>query len=620
MPASQPAAMLLPPPSFGWAAASRRPAEALLGGDWAGERRDEHGRVRADRWHWTGRHPDGGGHRLGEDRPGVGAKRLDGGDALRSGRALAASRKLPVYALSGVFRVAEPRTGSDPADPGGDGIEFFQSTHNAELTFQGRNVGEGDGTATAIEVTATGTIGSGGATFDFELPTILQSLDATPGPACTGGTDYTSTLRVTLPAGTNPTASLLVTVCDDSTDEPTETIRLAVDTDTLPAGVTLASGESGSKTARIRDDDPTVVTLGSLSGRVFEDDTDDPEEFTVTLGRALAPGETAKVRLAFTWEINDAKTPAVNTFVPSASGVGVTWDNGHTVTFTRPSGGDTDGDGTVDSDDTVQTATVTVTPDAGEDGNTRDDSITYEVNSLFTSTAAAGIAGGIAGSGPQTFAIIDAGEVLVWTEAVPLTKQPDGWPALDIAAHPLVDDTSGKHNYWLGRDLWIEPGASPHVYYLWLTKPAHEDVLLYLSSPNSDNLISLSETGNKTQSHTVTISAGDGPCTGSGSTRVFYGGPNGCAIGVYVHRSIAAHQSGCRHTRGSADNSVFGDGVDTKGLGSVRVALPQTHANAGDTERDWTTTRNSRANAYKTGGVCHAAGGRITPDKPRYPS
>ena len=179
--------------------------------------------------------------------------------------------------------------------------------------------------------------------------------------------------------------------------------------------------------------------------------------------------------------------------------------------------------------------------------------------------------------------------------------------------------TTGEHNYWLGRDLWIEPNASPHVYYIWLTKPAHENVSLYLSSPNSDNLISLSETGSKTQSKTVTISRGDGPCTGVGGSRVYYGGPFGCAVAVYVHRSIAAHQSGCRHVRGSADDSVFGDGIAVTELGSVRIALPKTHANSGDTSRDWTTTKNSRANAYNTGGVCHTAGGRITPNKPRYP-
>jgi len=579
-------------------------AEALLGGDWAGERRDENGRLRADRWHWTGRHP-GGGHRLGEDRPGAGAKRLDSGGALDAGRTFRAARKLPVYAISGVFEVAEPRR---TADPGGDGIEFFQNNVQVVLAVDNTNVNEGDN----ITISATvvmGTVPSGGGRIGF-------SVSYEKGASAADITLPSST-QINLPAGTTESGVVTVSIptVDDDIDEPSERIRF--EASSSPAWMTLVGGEFSTATATIRDNDPTPVAFNADDRPLYEDDTDGPRGFSITLARSLAAAETAVVTLAITGTNGaDNVTVALDA---GSSDPGVTYNPAtRKVSFARPSGGDTDGDGTVDSDDEVSHAELTVTPTGGEDGDTADGVLTITRD---TSESAV-IAGGISlspGEENAVLRVIDAGEVLAWTDLVPLTAQPAGWPAIGIDGLPLVDDTTGEHNYWLGRDMWIEPGTSPHAFYIWLTKPAHEDVLLYLSSPVSDTLISLSETGSTAQSKTVTISAGDGPCTGTGSTRVFYGGPYGCAIPVYVHRSVAAHQSGCRSIIGSADNSVFGDGVITTALGTVRVAMPQTHLNAGDTSRDWTTTKNSRANAYKTGGVCHAAGGRITPNRPPYP-
>jgi len=447
----------------------------------------------------------------------------------------------------------------------------------------------------------------------FSIPVEVDSNNTTASAS-----DYSAVPASITISGTATTGTFTLTATDDSTDEPTEKVRVRLGS-ALPSGAT--AGSPSFVDVSITDGDATAVTLGSVSGRLFEDDTDDSQQFTVTLGRELAPGETAKVRLQFTYQIDDSKTPAGSTFTPSASGVGVTWDNGHTVTFTRPSGGDTDGDGTVDSDDTVRTATVTVTPAEGEDGNTRDDSITYQLDSSYTNTAHSGIDGGITGSGIQTFTIVDAGEIWVFTESIPLTAQAEGWPQLHIPAHPGVHPTTGARNYWLGRDMWMEPGTNGgHWYYIWLTKPAHETITVQVHTITaSDGQLSVGENGTKTTTspETFTITAGEGRCDAANG--VYYGGPFGCNIRVYVWRDLPAHQTSCANLESAhAYGSVFGaDSSDHTDLNPVRVAMPKTHLNAGDTTRDWTTTKNSRTNAYKNGGVCPT--GRITPNKPKHP-
>ena len=74
----------------------------------------------------------------------------------------------------------------------------------------------------------------------------------------------------------------------------------------------------------------------------------------------------------------------------------------------------------------------------------------------------------------------------MWTEAVPLTKQPAGWPQIGVHAHPYVDPTTGVHNYWLGRDMWIEPGTNGAHWYIRLVDQTLHEVDEYLAGGSSN--------------------------------------------------------------------------------------------------------------------------------------
>jgi len=592
-------------------------AESLLGGAWTGDRTDQHGRARADRWHWTGRHAKSG-HRLGAERPGIGAKTLNG-NALAAQRTLAAERKLPVYALSAVFEVAAPRqTNLNNND---DGIQFFQTPEVTVSFSVTSNVTEGD-PATLTASIQTGTVASTALTIPF---TIIN------GPGVAAGTDYTapSTSSVTFPVGATTSGAdsaktAAVITINDNIDQPNGRYFTFVP-DLSSNRIQRATGDSASLRVNVRDNDRTVVSISGLSTRIYEDDDDGSATFTVTLGRELEPGETANVKLALTHAINDSQTPTSNIFTLSAGGTGITYNNVTlVVTFTRPSNGDTDGDGNVDGDDTVQVATISMTPAAGEDGNKRDDTVNAGLaGGEFLSPTNSGLEGGITGTGVhsrphQPMTVVDAGELLVWTDWVPLTPQPAGFPAIGIPGHPPVNYASGEKNYWFGRDLWIEPIGSKHQIYIWLTKPTHEEVVVSMNFSNnhlsvSGDAATITRFTHATEAK-VTFSVGEGPCSGTGSSRVHYGGPYGCAAVIELERVLPAHQSGCPAvTLPTSTGSVYGNPSDN----TLRVALPQTHLNASATSRDWTTVKNSRANAYKSSGVCPA--GRISTKKPAFP-
>ncbi|WP_420439661.1 Calx-beta domain-containing protein [Candidatus Poriferisodalis sp.] len=142
------------------------------------------------------------------------------------------------------------------------------------------------------------------------------------------------------------------------------------------------SGTNGSDKARITDDEATEVTLTASDTAMSEQDASDTATLTVSLGRPLIAGESLVARITLATS-TDARLPghATPDFAVTASGTGVALANAATttsqVTFT---GSDSN---------TVQTATVTLTPiatAAGDDGDTSDEEITANLLRLITGT------------------------------------------------------------------------------------------------------------------------------------------------------------------------------------------------------------------------------------------
>ena len=155
-------------------------------------------------------------------------------------------------------------------------------------------------------------------------------------------------------------------------------------------GSYTVSSTEGSDTARITDDDPTVVALTSADAQMREGDASDPATVTVGLARRLYAGEVIAVPLTLA-TTTGARLPgdATPDFAVSASGTGVTAADTATaapkLTFT---GHDTD---------MVQSATVTFTPVSGrDDGDTDHETVTATLapNSVLGSTAGTGTTAG----------------------------------------------------------------------------------------------------------------------------------------------------------------------------------------------------------------------------------
>ena len=233
----------------------------------------------------------------------------------------------------------------------------------------------------------------------------------TPAPSA----DFTACIRVTETGGgaapgrvaagdegvkavTVPsTGSLVYTVTwtDTAADDRDSVVTVeAVAPETV--GCSAASGSytvsstRGSDTARIEDDDPTVVALTSADARMREGDASDPATVTVGLARRLHAGEVIVVPLTLA-TTTGARLPgdATPDFAVSASGTGVTAADPDTatpkLTFT---GHDTD---------TVQSATVTFTPVSGlDDGDSDHETVTATLapDSVLGSTAGTGTTAG----------------------------------------------------------------------------------------------------------------------------------------------------------------------------------------------------------------------------------
>ncbi len=153
--------------------------------------------------------------------------------------------------IDGQMRDAMPDIGADEVPQIGPGsLQFSSPTYS---------VGEAGGTATITVNRSGGT--SGTVTVDYAT---VAGGTATGGAACTAGVDYINASgTLTFIDGDN-SESFNVTICNDPTDEPDETVNMALTNPT--GGATI--GAQSTAVLTITDDDPTPGTFNVSIGDV----------------------------------------------------------------------------------------------------------------------------------------------------------------------------------------------------------------------------------------------------------------------------------------------------------------------------------------------------------------
>ena len=123
---------------------------------------------------------------------------------------------------------------------------------------------------------------------------------------------------LTITAGQTASSGAAVTVipADDDTDNADRQVTVSA---TVTAGRGVAA--PAARTLKITDDDPTVVTLSRSGGTGPIDENAGTAELTVTLGRALAAGETVEVPLTVSGVSADDFSLALKTGVGVNTGV-----------------------------------------------------------------------------------------------------------------------------------------------------------------------------------------------------------------------------------------------------------------------------------------------------------
>ena len=140
-----------------------------------------------------------------------------------------------------------------------------------------------------------------GGTARFTVTSSLASATATTvnlSVTATGDvvlSSATGTKSVIVPAGER-TATYSVATRSDTVDEVGGTVSVAIASGT---GYSI-SGTQGSASVAVSDDDPTTVALAASDTTATEGSAIETAAFTVTLGRALASGESLVVPLAVT--------------------------------------------------------------------------------------------------------------------------------------------------------------------------------------------------------------------------------------------------------------------------------------------------------------------------------
>ena len=235
----------------------------------------------------------------------------------------------------------------------------------------------------------------GSAVFNLSANQVLTStltvcvrVTESGGDRVTSGNEGIKTVSLTSSGNTNGTGTHTLTWTNTAADDPDSSVTvevLAPNTASCSAGSYTVSSGDGSDTILIQDDEDTTVSLTSTDMTMTEGDATDTATLTVSLSRRLYGGETIGVPIALATTTGarlpgstDSGNVANHDFTVSAAAAsmhsGVTLANALTanprVVFT---GHDTN---------TVQTATVTLTPVANRD----DPDATHEtITATFTS-------------------------------------------------------------------------------------------------------------------------------------------------------------------------------------------------------------------------------------------
>ena len=191
---------------------------------------------------------------------------------------------------------------------------------------------------------------------------------------------------VVIPAG-ETSAMYSVPTLSDGVDEADGAVTLTVASGT---GYSVSSS-AGSASVTVTDDDSTTVTLASSDTTATEGSTTETGAFTVTLGRALVSGESLRVPLAASGEIDTEYTLGLTT----ASGVAL---NNRDLTFTGGASA-------------ARTATVTYRADA--DADPTSETVRFSIPGSTTGSprmTATGLGGGVVGSGSAFVVVTDTGQ------------------------------------------------------------------------------------------------------------------------------------------------------------------------------------------------------------------
>ena len=210
--------------------------------------------------------------------------------------------------------------------------------------------------------------------------------------SATGGSDYETPnpLSATIAAGQS-SGTILVKVKGDTADEVDETIDVTLGTPTN-ATVSTVQG-AGTASGTITDDDATTVELArASSGGIAE--ASGKEDLTITLGRALAAGESVTVPLAVS---GATVTTHYTLALKGTGGTGVSLD-----TTTPHSAGSP---AVTLAGAGAQTATLTLTAVANTDNASRTVAIAYGTSTRAPSST--GLSGGISTSGSASVPILD---------------------------------------------------------------------------------------------------------------------------------------------------------------------------------------------------------------------
>ncbi len=247
---------------------------------------------------------------------------------------------------------------------------------------------------------------------------MVFNLTATPAPvaaltvcvrvteAASGGVDRVASSAEgiqTVTIATTGVGSHTVTWTNTAVDDPDSVVTLeVVAPETASCSATngsyaVAPGPTSedpqpSDKARITDDEMTTVPLTSTDMTMSEGDPSDTAVVTVSMSRRLYAGESVDLTVALT-SPSEAALPGETspdfTWAGSGTGVTVTGASGNTLRLVFE-GHDTD---------TVETATITLTPTARDDGDNLNEIITAALSVLTGTGTQTNVNGGAAPHG-----------------------------------------------------------------------------------------------------------------------------------------------------------------------------------------------------------------------------